>query len=136
MMETKATVQAALGQENYRTVLAARQHQLVADEPPSLQGTDLGMTPYELLLASLGACTCITVRMYAQRKGFDLASVTVDLQLVAHTVDAREVLKIIRHIGLEGDLADEARQRILAIANNCPVHRLLAQGLTIESALI
>jgi putative redox protein len=134
-MDTKAVAQAFLGEENYRTIVKTDKHQLIADEPPRLNGTDLGMNPYELLLASLGACTAITIRMYAQRKDYDLNSVEVNLRLVGETVDNRETSKIIREITLTGNLPEEVRQRILTIANGCPVHRLLTSTMIIESHL-
>ncbi|WP_417241030.1 alpha/beta fold hydrolase [Celeribacter halophilus] len=108
-------------------------HQLVADEPISIGGTDQGPSPYQLLSAALGACTTMTIRMYARRKKITLSNVVCDVtHNKSHSEDcegcdksATKVDVFHRHIRLEGDLTAEERASLLAIADKCPVHRTL-----------
>lgn len=108
-------------------------HQLVADEPVSIGGTDQGPSPYQLLSAALGACTTMTIRMYARRKGINLSNVVCDVtHNKSHSEEcggcdkpATKVDVFHRHIRLEGDLTAEERASLLAIADKCPVHRTL-----------
>jgi uncharacterized OsmC-like protein len=118
-------------------------HQLVADEPTSMGGTDLGPSPYQLLSAALGACTTMTIRLYARRKGIPLDHVTCDVaHNKCHTKDCEECDKtepkidvFHREIRLEGDLTVDQRAALLAIADKCPVHRTLHGQAIIETEL-
>lgn len=113
--------------------ILAGPHRMSADEPVSAGGTDTGPTPYDLLLAALGACTSITLGMYARRKGWPLAEVSVNLRhSKIHAIDCAEceakegmLDRIERDIQLTGSLTDEQRSNLLDIANKCPVHRTL-----------
>lgn len=117
----------------YGQHISAGDHQLVADEPAAVGGADSGATPYDLLLASLGSCTAITVRMYAERKGWPLRHITVRLRhRRIHATDCLdcetrigELDHIERELQFDGELTDEQRARLLNIAEHCPVHRLL-----------
>lgn len=119
------------------------QHRLTADEPTTLGGTDTGPDPYDLLLAALGACTSMTLRMYAARKGWLLESVTVRLHHdKIHAVDCAEcetrvgrIDRIDRTIELVGELDEEQRGRLLEIASMCPVHRTLKGEIEIRTTL-
>ena len=113
-----------------------RPHQLLADEPKDTGGNDAGPTPYELLLSALGACTSMTLRMYADRKGWQLKEVRV---VLTHSRDyardcaecdtkATMVDRIERQITLVGELSGEQRQRLLEIADRCPVHKTLTSN--------
>ena len=119
-------------------------HTLAADEPVAVGGTDTGPTPYDLLGAALGTCTAMTLRMYADKKRWPLAGVTVD---VRHgRVHARDcancesstgmVDRFERAITVRGPLDDAQRARLLEIAERCPVHRTLTGEITIQSRLI
>lgn len=112
-----------------------------ADEPKKYGGSDLGPSPYELLLMSLGACTSMTLRMYANRKKLPLDDLTVRLQHQrVHAKDCIEcndtIEQITRRISLVGDLSDEQRQRLLEIADKCPVHRTLENDPQIITGLV
>ncbi|PZV06346.1 MAG: osmotically inducible protein OsmC [Leptolyngbya sp.] len=111
--------------------VAIRQFQLTADEPPSMGGDDRGPTPTELLLAGLGSCKAITIQMYAERKGWSVERVSV--QVESQTVERQTV--IVAHLTLEGDLTEEQRQRLREIGDRCPVHRLLSAGTEIQTVL-
>jgi putative redox protein len=125
----------------YAQTIQARGHTLLADEPVAVGGTDTGPDPYELLLASLGACTSMTVRMYASRKGWPLAGVAVRLRhQKVHADDCADCEKttayldlIEKEIDLTGDLSAEQRARLLEIADRCPVHRTLTGQIRIRS---
>ncbi|MFQ5661144.1 MAG: alpha/beta fold hydrolase [Gammaproteobacteria bacterium] len=116
-------------------------HQLIADEPMSSGGADLGPNPYEYLLTALGACTSMTVRMYANRKQINLENIKVRLDHSRiHADDCEEceskqgfVDKISKVISLEGDMTDEQRQRLMEIADSCPVHKTLHNEILITS---
>jgi putative redox protein len=105
----------------------------LADEPAAAGGLGSGATPYDLLGAALGACTAMTLRLYADRKGWPMKSALVR---VAHRSQGLEVKdRFAREIVLEGDLSPEQKRRLLEIAERCPVHRTLARGCEIVSVL-
>ena len=118
---------------NYAQLLTSGCHAFVADEPEEAGGNGLGPSPYELLLWSLGACTAMTLLMYGRRKGWDLQEVAVKLTHDrVHAEDCADceeqegsVEVIRRHITVRGQIDDEQRQRLLEIAQRCPVHRTL-----------
>lgn len=132
---TKVTVRET-GDGAYTQQVTAGSHVFVADEPESLGGLDSGPAPYDMLLAALGSCTAMTIRMYANQKKWPLEGVTVEL---THRKEAgadnikRDV--ITRDITLEGNLDDAQRQRLLEIANKCPIHKTLESKPEITSSL-
>lgn len=122
---------ADIGTSNYEVSLVAGHHPLKADEGVEAGGKDLGPAPHELLCAALGACTGITLRMYAQRKDWPLRSVHVDVQLEVHGQDRA----IIRKLRLEGDLDQAQRARLADVAERTPVTLTLKQGVQITTTV-
>lgn len=124
------------GRGRYQQEVVVREHHhLIADEPISVGGEDAGPAPYDFLMAGLGACTAMTVRMYAERKQMALKSVSVALRFDKVEAEGHKVDRIELAIALDGDLSPEERQRLLEIANKCPTHRVLEQPLRIDSHL-
>jgi putative redox protein len=123
--------------------IAAGAHELRADEPVSAGGTDTGPSPYDLLLAALGACTSMTISLYARRKQWPLESVRVRLHHEKiHAKDCAEcetkvgmLDRVERVIELRGALDADQRAQLLAIAEKCPVHRTLTSEVRIETRL-
>ncbi|MGH1413208.1 MAG: bifunctional alpha/beta hydrolase/OsmC family protein [Pelagimonas sp.] len=117
-------------------------HHAVADEPLAYGGTNRGMSPYGFVASGLGACTSMTIRMYARRKGWPLSGVSVDvLHDKVHAQDAEtakdtRVDRFVRRISLEGPLTQDQITRLMEIADKCPVHRTLEQGARIETELV
>jgi putative redox protein len=121
----------SLGPDDFPTVITARSHTVRSDEPPTAGGRDTGPEPFELLLASLGACTVITLRMYARRKGWPLEGVQLEAGF-----DPNEGRRLIRMtLSCAGDLTSDQRARLLQIANACPVHKALTRGVIVETRL-
>ena len=132
-LETDKQAAVRIGNLSYTSEVRAGNHSFLADEPKSMGGDDLGPTPYDLLVASLGACTAMTMRMYAMRKGWDLKEVKVHLQ---HNHEYKEDAEnpgspksridvIDRVIEMSGNLDEEQQTRLMDIADRCPVHRTL-----------
>ena len=121
--------------------ITAGAHRLIADEPTRFGGLDSGPGPYDLLLAALGACTSMTVRLYADRKGLPLANVQVRLRhRKIHADDCADcetkegmIERIECFIVLEGDLDADQRARLMEIAKRCPVHRTLKSEIDIRT---
>lgn len=109
----------------YTHDIFSHKHEIVADEPKPLKGDDLGMNPMELLLSSLGACTAMTTKMYAARKGIDLQNVLVHLK---HSEGV-----IFKKIELKGDFNEDQRKRMFEIADKCPVNKILTNGIQTKS---
>ena len=120
---------ARIGRDRYRTAIEVGGRALVADEPPALGGQGAGFAPYDLLLASLGACTAITLRMYADRQGWPLESVEVSLRL--HGQEERRIDRRLAIVGLDAD----QQARLADIAERTPVTLTLKAGLPIDTSL-
>jgi putative redox protein len=120
-------------QEHYAVAIRNGKHQLTADEPTAIGGTDTGSSPYQLLLSGLGACTAITLRMYADRKGWKLGTVKVDLEI--HKDGEQDTGKIKRVITFGEVLNDEQRSKLAAIAEKTPVTRTIMAGAPITTEL-
>jgi len=134
-MTARARLTASTTGDDYRVALEdGAGHLWHADEPAALGGGDTAPTPDQLLLSALGACTAITLRMYAARKQWPLEGVEVELAL---DPDGRPAAgtDIARTIILRGPLDADQRERLLQIANACPIHRLLTGEVRIASAL-
>jgi uncharacterized OsmC-like protein/fermentation-respiration switch protein FrsA (DUF1100 family) len=139
--DNRVAVRTAAGA--FRTEILARGHALIADEPAAVGGENLGPTPYDLLAAALGACTTMTLRMYADRKKWPLEEAVVRLQHSRIHADDEEQLengdarldRLDRELTLIGPLDDEQRARLLEIADRCPVHRTLAAGVRVRTEL-
>jgi len=128
--------------DGFRTEITVRQFTFVADEPIDAGGMDSGATPYEYLLGALGACTAMTLRMYAKRKSWPLEEVVVRLRdAPSHAVDCANcesapvgIRHIERTLELRGSLSEEQRAKLLQIADRCPVKQTLERGLIIDPA--
>lgn len=144
ILQTEKQTVVRIGRTKYTTEIAARNHTIVADEPKRVGGRDAGLTPYELLLAALGSCTAITLRMYADRKKWDLEEVLVHLDHNKQHAedcancesDSAKIDAFNRSLEIKGNLTDKERQRLLEIANRCPVHRTLENTIEIHTELM
>lgn len=132
-MPQPTTLRASIGRDTYKTTLKTDDHQWLGDEPPGSGGTNLGPDPYEFILAGLATCTAATVRMYADRKGWNLERLDLDLSLWVEKKEGTQVTHIQREIQFFGDLDQDQTQRLLDIADKCPVHRLLTHEVQIET---
>ena len=130
--------------EEFTTTLTAGTHELLSDEPESVEGgKDQGPDPYDYLLMSLGSCTLMTIKMYANRKGWELDDIYMELRHnKRHDEDCQDcenpqskIDVIEKEVILEGDLSDEQLDKILDISKKCPVHRTLIGDINIESEI-
>ncbi|MBB4931604.1 putative redox protein [Lipingzhangella halophila] len=137
----RVTVVTETGEGGYAQRVTVGPHELAADEPASDGGTDAGPSPYDLLLASLGTCTSMTIRMFAQRREWPLRGITVRLRHSRiHAADCENcetesgrVDYIRREIELDGDLDADQRAKLMEIADKCPVHRTLRSEVAIDT---
>ena len=140
---SEGTVMARTASGSFRTELQAGTHSFIADEPLSMGGTSTGPTPYGLLSAALASCTTMTLHMYAKHKGIDLkeASVEVTHEKI-HAADCEDcetssgrVDEFVRKLSLEGNLTDQEKQRMVQIADKCPVHKTLHGEIKVRTEL-
>lgn len=141
MATTPSLVSVETASGKFQQTVRVGKHIFLADEPESFGGSDSGPSPYDLLLAALGSCTSMTMKMYADRKGIPLEGVLIELEHSReHVEDCRScnnddnrIDVIDRSITLEGDLTEEQRQKLFEIAQKCPVHRTLENRIDIHT---
>jgi len=121
----------------YQQEVLIGRHRLLADEPVTVGGADAGPAPYDFLMAGLGACTSMTLRMYAERRNLPLTKVSVGVSHEKVQLDgqAAKADRFVRKITVEGDLDAAQRAKLLEIANKCPVHRTLVGQIIIDTEL-
>lgn len=128
----------------YKTEISSRSHSILSDEPIESNGTDTGMTPYELFLSSIGACKAITMRMYAERKGLPLEDVSIELEhskIPAEECKDSEtkigkIDKIDIKVSITGNLTEEQKERILEIGERCPVQRTILSEIKLTTTSV
>lgn len=129
-----AKVYANIGTALYRTDIKTETNRLVADEPVSVGGMDLGFSPSELLASALAACTCGTLRMYANRKGWlEVTGIHVEVEFSRDV--QQNVSQMNRTIEIIGLISEEQKTQLLAVANKCPIHNTLTHTITIDTTL-
>jgi putative redox protein len=128
-MDEEVTVM--LGRIPYQVSIETRGHRWLADEPDDLGGGDTGPKPGELLLSSLGSCTAITVKMYATRKNWPLESITIVSRYNLTAKPSADTTVIEMGVEFTGQLTIEQKKRLLEIANNCPIHKVLSKPVLI-----
>ncbi|GAB5407872.1 MAG: hypothetical protein BalsKO_02370 [Balneolaceae bacterium] len=130
--------------EAFKTTLTAGKHELISDEPPTVAGgKNQGPDPYDLLLMSLGTCTVMTVKMYAERKGWEVGDLYMELRHnKSHVEDCKtcedptsKIDVIEKELIIMGDISLEQKEKLLEISKKCPVHRTLLNEIRIESSL-
>jgi putative redox protein len=117
--------------DNYTTLISNGTHQITADEPIEDGGQDKGLNPFELILAGLAACTTATLKMYADRKTWNIKKIDITITMIEN----EKVQAIKTDITIDGDFSEEQKARLLVIAKKCPVHKLLSMGNQIETIL-
>jgi putative redox protein len=139
----KKIIHIHLPKENYKTVMTAGNHELVADEPEQMGGGNTGPDPYDYLLMSLGSCSVITVRMYAERKKWPVEDIYMELRhFKEHAEDCEDcedpkarIDKIEKELIVKGDLTDDQLDKLLEISKKCPVHKTLLSKIEIHSTV-
>lgn len=124
-------VAAKISEELYKTELSTDTNMVIADEPETAGGQGSGFSPKELLAASLGSCKAITIKMYANRKGWPLKEATVTVNFQQNLETNTSYLEA--RIELEGDLSEEQKERLYTVAKKCPVHKLLESSIEIST---
>lgn len=139
----KKIVHVHLGEQKYKTVLTAGQHEIIADEPRDAGGRDLGPDPYDHLLMALGSCTAITLRMYAERKQWPVEDIYVELRYFKdHAEDcidcdeeSAKIDMIEKELIVRGDLDKKQLDKMLEIAEKCPVNRTLKSSIEMKTTI-
>ena len=128
-----AKVTANNGKENYLVeIRSSTANIVIADEPKDKGGQDKGFSPKELLASALAACTSATVRMYCSRKGWELKNIHIEIELIEE--EGKTTFK--RVLNFEGGIPEEQRTRLLAVANACPIHKILTHSISVDTTLI
>jgi putative redox protein len=130
-MADSRIVTATIGIEPYKTSLNNGVHLIYSDEPHEAGGQDKGPTPQDFLRMSLASCTAITLRMYANRKEFSVEKITVEIR--SETVDGKTIFH--RNVFVKGAITNEQRERMLKIANACPVHKILTNPIEVNTTI-
>lgn len=125
------TVKAILKKEKYYTEVTAGENQLITDEPIDKGGQNKGFNPFEILATSLASCTAATLKMYIDRKEWAVEEIHVEVELENYPLTKRAVFT--RNISFEGTIDDEQLKRLHAIADACPVHKLLTNDIEIQT---
>lgn len=131
-----ATAEVTNKDENYTSTVRVNQHQLLVDEPLEKGGKDAGPGPGDYLCAALASCKAITLRMYAQRKKWEIGEIKVTANLVLGNETASGNNTFFCQLNITGDLDDEPQKRLLIIANSCPLHRLLSKPSDIVTTIM
>lgn len=134
-MTAKTKIHGGIGQDHYVTKLSMRGHLLIADELVESGGKDSGPTPNELILSGLAACTVSTIRMYADKKGWEVDRIDLEMSILIEKKEAGQVSHIESLIEITGNITHEQRQRMLEIAHKCPAHKLLTNPIVIHTDL-
>jgi len=140
---SKKIIHIHTGKEKYKTTMTAGNHELIADEPEGVGGQDKGPDPYDYLLMSLGACTSITLRMYAERKKWPVEDIFVELKHHKdHAEDCEDcddksakIDKIEKEIIVKGDLDQDQLDRLLEISHKCPVNKTLKGDMEMKATI-
>ncbi|MEW5675456.1 OsmC family protein [Flavobacterium enshiense] len=127
-------ITAHIGTQNYKVAVQGNSNTLIIDEPIELGGQALGVNPKELLAASLGSCTIITLKMYANHKGWDLTDVNIEVAFDWDKENSKSFFT--RKIELIGNLDEAQRERLLKIADSCPVHKVLMNPTEVATTLV
>jgi putative redox protein len=122
---------AIIRQDAYQTKISASSHSFIVDEPEDMGGKDLGPSPTELLASALASCTAITLKMYSQRKEWNLEEIKVEVNFERD--NSSNTSNFHRSIHIIGNITDEQKNRLLTIANSCPVHKILSGTCNIQS---
>lgn len=141
--DKKKIVHFHLGNQDYKTVMTAGPHELIADEPEGVGGKDEGPDPYDYLLMALGSCSVITMKMYANRKEWPVDDIYIEMRhFKAHAEDCEDcddpkarIDKIEKDIIVKGDLTEEQLDRLLEISKKCPVHKTMLNDVEIISTV-
>jgi putative redox protein len=133
MIMSQVAVFGEAGAAQYVQHVTAGPHKLLADEPQERDGGDAGPAPFDYLLAALGSCTSITLRMYADRKGLNLGNVSVKLQYIR---ESKELARITREVAVSASITEEQRARLADIIERTPVTLAIKQGVVIASQVL
>ncbi len=123
-----------LGRQNYKMQVSSETNTLIADEPLDKGGQDLGFSPSELLASSLASCTAATIQMYASRKEWDITNIMVTVLYELNREDGTSYFE--KEIEIAGLLTPEQKNRLLMVANKCPIHKVLTNEVSITSTII
>ncbi|HOD09346.1 MAG TPA: OsmC family protein [Flavobacterium sp.] len=127
-------IEGSIGQQKYLCTINWRNGQFIMDEPTSIEGNDLGPDPYTTLLASLAGCTLSTLRMYIDRKGWDIPEIKISLNMSQENTPELETI-ITRDISFSTEVDEETKKRLLIIAEKCPVSKILKNKITIPTTI-